>query len=236
MTSRPASSSSRGREEVRRSKSLLGKASLTVQLTGADGETRTVASDITKDRIGETVDLNLASVPPGQATLRLTLKVTTANATNPDGSTEPGTELAPQSVDIPLSVAPPIGFPTVASKLDFGTVEGGGVFKGSLGPVGSEIDGTSGTDEAAEHRLPGPAIDALTDEATQRGGAALDLCEPLSPVRSSQSMSKCLVTSVIVKSNFKRQAEFWFAKRPDFQNASLTSTVAIHWTGTTHSR
>lgn len=117
-------------------KSLLGKASLTVQLTGADGRTRTVASDVTKDRIGETIDLNLTSVPPGQATLRLTLKVTTADATTPDGSTEPGTELAPQSVDVPLSVAPPIGFPSVATKLDFGTVEGGGVFKGSLGVTG----------------------------------------------------------------------------------------------------
>ena len=107
---------------------LLGKASLSVVLIGQDGQQRPVAAGIPKDRIDQPVILDLTEVPAGQATLRLTLDVTTADATTVSGQTEPGTPLAPQSVDIPLAIAPPIGYPTLPSKIDFGTVEGSGQF------------------------------------------------------------------------------------------------------------
>ncbi len=108
--------------------SLLGRASLSVVLIGQDGQQRTVAAGIPKDGIDQPVALDLTDVPAGRATLRLTLDVTTADALTVSGQTEPGTPLAPQSVDIPLAIAPPIGYPTLPSKIDFGTLEGSGQF------------------------------------------------------------------------------------------------------------
>lgn len=106
--------------------SLLGRASLSVVLIQRDGSQTVVGADIPKEQIGEPLSLDLSAVPPGDATVRLTLNVTTADATTSSGDTEPGTALAPQSVDVPLSVSPPIGFPSVAPAIDFGTIEGAG--------------------------------------------------------------------------------------------------------------
>ncbi|MGW6694917.1 vWA domain-containing protein [Rhodococcus sp. NPDC054953] len=112
---------------------LQGTASLSASLTDSAGVTRQLADGVPKDRIGESRKLDLTDVPPGPATLRLTLDVTTAAARSPEGTViAPGTTLAPQSVDIPLTVAPPNGYPTVAPRIDFGTVEGAGPFAGEL--------------------------------------------------------------------------------------------------------
>jgi hypothetical protein len=112
--------------------SLLGTATLAATLIESDGTQTVVGADIPKEQIGEPLRLDLSDVAPGQASVRLTLNVTTADATTPDGTVEPGTALAPQSVDVPLTIAPPIGFPALPRTIDFGTVEGAGQFTVAL--------------------------------------------------------------------------------------------------------
>ncbi len=120
------------REEIDPS-DLLGTASLSVSLTDAAGVDHTLASQVSKDAMAAPIELDLTDVAPGAATLRLVLEVTTADATNASGAViAPGTELTPQYVDVPLALAPPIGFPTVPSSLDLGAVEGSGTFPSDM--------------------------------------------------------------------------------------------------------
>ncbi|WP_247596008.1 MULTISPECIES: hypothetical protein [unclassified Rhodococcus (in: high G+C Gram-positive bacteria)] len=115
---------------------LLGTATLSATLIESDGQQTVVGASIPKDQISEPLRLDLTDVAPGQATVRLTLDVTTADATTSSGDIEPGTALAPQSVDIPLAVAPPIGFPALPRTVDFGTLEGAGTFSADLPVTG----------------------------------------------------------------------------------------------------
>jgi len=115
---------------------LLGKALLSVAIIDSAGQTHEVAEPLLKDRIGDSVELDLSEVPAGSSILRLTLNVTTADATRADGGVEPGTELTPQSVDIPLQIAPPIGYPSVPARIDFGTLEGAGSFDRTISVTG----------------------------------------------------------------------------------------------------
>jgi len=108
---------------------LLGSAYLSVSITDAAGVDHPLASRISKDRIDAPIELDLTNIAPGEATLRLALEVTTADATDKWGTLiAPGTDLAPQFVDVPLTIAPPIGYPTLPNRIDLGTVEGAGTF------------------------------------------------------------------------------------------------------------
>lgn len=112
---------------------LLGSAYLSVSLTDAAGADHTLASSVSKDEMAAPIELDLTDVAPGEATLRLVLEVTTADAKNQSGTViAPGTDLTPQYVDVPLTLAPPIGYPTVPSRVDFGSVEGSGTFPREL--------------------------------------------------------------------------------------------------------
>ncbi|MFY2786889.1 vWA domain-containing protein [Rhodococcus sp. MALMAid1271] len=123
---------------------ILGNAVLSAELVGATGDTLAASPSLSKEDIGRTVELDLTGVDPGQGTLRLTLAVTTAGATDPNGVEQPGTELTPRVVDIPVELAAPVGYPTVAGLIDFGGVEGSGTAVGALtvnGPGCVWIDG-----------------------------------------------------------------------------------------------
>lgn len=116
---------------------LRGNAQLSVTLTDGAQVAHELATKIPKDRLGEPLELDLTNVVPGEATMRLTLEVSTADAKSPSGEViAPGTVLAPQSVDVPLTVAPPIGYPMLPPRLDFGTLEGAGAFTAGLGVGG----------------------------------------------------------------------------------------------------
>lgn len=108
---------------------LLGTAALSVSLIDSAHVNHELATTIPKDRLGEPLELDLTQVAPGEATMRLTLEVTTADARSESGAViAPGTVLTPQSVDVPLIVAPPIGYPSLPARIDFGTIEGAGTF------------------------------------------------------------------------------------------------------------
>lgn len=162
-----------GRQEIDPSE-LLGSAFLSVSLTDAVGVDHQLASRISKDGIDAPIELNLTDIAPGEATLRLALEVTTADATDEAGEIiAPGTDLAPQFVDVPLTIAPPIGYPTLPNRIDLGTVEGAGTFAREMPIVGP---GCVWTDAASPAR-----IDAVPDgvgDATVRvtGAPTADDC------------------------------------------------------------
>ena len=155
------------REEIDPSE-LLGSAYLAVSLTDAAQVDHTLASGVSKDAIGEPIELDLRNVAPGEATLRLVLEVTTADATDESGSViAPGTDLTPQYVDVPMTLAPPVGYPTVPGRIDFGQVEGSGTFPGELVVQGP---GCVWVDSASPVRV--DAIpDGVGDAALTVGGA-----------------------------------------------------------------
>lgn len=113
-----------GEEDVIDPASLLGTIAYTATVLPRGGAQSVVLDGASAPELAAPVGLDLRDVAPGAATLRLDLQVTTASATDSDGRQVPGTTLSPQRVDVPLTLAPPVDFPTVASRLDFGTVEG----------------------------------------------------------------------------------------------------------------
>lgn len=144
---------------------LLGSAALSVSLTDAGNVDHPLVDRIAKERIGDPVELDFTEVPPGAATLRLTLDVTTADARSASGEViAPGTALTPQFVDVPLTVAPPIGYPAVPPKVDFGTVEGAGQFAATIPITGP---GCVWFDQAAP-----VALDAVPDGVGDVGVSA----------------------------------------------------------------
>lgn len=100
----------------------------TVSLSAAlvdDGVTRQVlASDLGAAQLGDPIAIDLTGVEPGPATIRLELEVTTADAVSRDGELVAGTVLAPQRADVPVTVLPPLNYPRVADRLDFGAFPG----------------------------------------------------------------------------------------------------------------
>lgn len=111
---------------------LLGQATLSAVLIDVAGDEHPVALALPKEQIATPQALDLAGVPPGPATLHLSLDVTTAETLGVNGDPIPGTKLAPQSVDLPVTVLPPVGYPTVADSVDFGELEGSGTIAADL--------------------------------------------------------------------------------------------------------
>ncbi|GAB07335.1 hypothetical protein M2359_000526 [Gordonia amarae] len=115
---------------------IPGTASLTTELVPASGRAITIGRDIPKARIARSRPLDLGSVAPGRATLRMTLSVTTASARDHEGVLVQGTALSPSTVELPVTVDPPVGYPKVDGKLDFGTFEGEGTATATLKVTG----------------------------------------------------------------------------------------------------
>ena len=112
--------------DVRRAADLPGKVTLSADLVGNDGTTVVIADDLDKAALDRPQRAQLTGIPPGNATLRMRLSVTTAPAREKGGRREFSTELEPVSVDIPLSVQPPVGYPQVSGPIEFGELEGAG--------------------------------------------------------------------------------------------------------------
>ncbi|WP_059039798.1 vWA domain-containing protein, partial [Gordonia desulfuricans] len=115
---------------------LPGTASLSTSIVTRNGKTVPIGTDIPKGQITAPRELTLAGIDPGPATLRMTLAVTTAAAQDASGRTVPGTELSPTTVDLPVVIDPPVGYPTIGSRIDFGTIEGSGTATAALTVTG----------------------------------------------------------------------------------------------------
>lgn len=104
---------------------LLGDFRLSAVLTDASGKAIDFASDLNKKSISSPIDVNLSDVAIGTAILKLDLVHTTAPVLAADGSVvQPGTQLQPKSVEIPVPVGSPLHFPVIASSANFGTLDG----------------------------------------------------------------------------------------------------------------
>jgi len=117
--------------------SVRGTLALTVALLSSSRPSAAVVGVMDKARLREPVVLDLRDVPPGPATLRLTLALRTASATRPDGTQVPGTQLAPGVVELPLQIAAPVGYPQVDGTVNFGTSDGETTLTGTLGVTGA---------------------------------------------------------------------------------------------------
>jgi hypothetical protein len=105
---------------------LEGSLALSAVIVAQDGATTPVATGLGKDQLANPVELDLTDVPPGPATLRLTLQITTAPATRPSGGPEvAGTPLTPKQVDLPLKIETPIGYPPLGGSINFGSADDG---------------------------------------------------------------------------------------------------------------
>lgn len=116
---------------------LMGQAQLSVVLIDANGANHSVAESLPKERITAPQQIDLHGVAAGKATLRLTLFVTTADAIDQNGASAPGTALSPQSVDLPVMIDPPVGYPSVEPSVDFGLLAGAGSVQRQLRISGS---------------------------------------------------------------------------------------------------
>jgi hypothetical protein len=104
---------------------LLGSIRLQATLLPSAGQPALLATGLTKQTLRDPIGVDLDSIPVGPATLRLTLNITTAPVMGPHGKTlVPGTPLTPESVALPVTIAPPLDYPTVTTSLNFGTIQG----------------------------------------------------------------------------------------------------------------
>ena len=172
-----------GRQAPVDAATLLGRADLSVVLTDAAGTVHPLFDAVPKDQIGAPRELDLHGVVPGNATLRLTLSVTTADAVDAQGAYFPGTVLAPQSVDLPVAVTPPVGYPTISNAVvDFGKLTEPGEVSAKLtvtGPGCVWLPDDAALDVAA-------APDGVTDVRVSSADSAQDSCLQVAEGATSQ--------------------------------------------------
>ncbi|MFC7619872.1 VWA domain-containing protein [Microlunatus sp. GCM10028923] len=142
--------------------SLLGTANFGAVLTVPGGKQIVLADQASAGEITAPRTIDLTKVPPGRATLRLGLAITTAAAVDANGKRVPGTQLAPRIVDVPVTIGPAKGFPVPAGKINFGSAEGPADLTATLpvtGPgcvwaeAGSDLDIQSGPEGIGEVKI-----------------------------------------------------------------------------------
>lgn len=110
--------------------SVLGRALLSAALVSGDGSTRVLVDQAAPATLTAGTPVDLTGIAPGPTVLRLALSVQTQGLPAAAGRPAvPGTQLADRQVDLPLTVLPPVDFPTVVSTtVDFGRHDGAGPF------------------------------------------------------------------------------------------------------------
>jgi hypothetical protein len=103
---------------------LAGTAVMSASVVPDGGAPIPLLTSVGKDDIGKPVSADLTKLNPGNGTLRMSLVITTAAATDPHGTPIPGTELSPQQVDKPIQILPKLGLPTLGQRIDFGNTQG----------------------------------------------------------------------------------------------------------------
>jgi von Willebrand factor type A domain len=124
---------------------VLGDARISAVLTAPTGAQIVVFKNAPLRSAAAGGRLDLAHFPLGGATLRLTLGIRT-QGTEVAGVIEPGTQLADRHVDLPVTVLPPLHFPTAAAHIDLGRVVGLGPRRGGLPLTGPGCAWLGGSD------------------------------------------------------------------------------------------
>ena len=149
--------------------SLKGTFRLSAVLVDPAGKPFPVVSNLDRDSIGNAATLDLTSISPGKATLRLTLDVTTAPAPRPGtGGMVDGTPLSTQINPIDLTVDPPQGSPHLPARIDFPHAADGATQLDAIMPVSGPGCVWVGADAAKAATLPDgvSAVTITADGAT----------------------------------------------------------------------
>ncbi len=112
--------------------SIAGDATLSASVAVDGSAPVQVLKDVPKTAIATPVDVDLTSLKPGAATVKMSLTIKTAAPLDPEGKPvldaagKPieGTVLSPQNKDIPITLAPKLGLPVPGDTIKFGDVEG----------------------------------------------------------------------------------------------------------------
>lgn len=103
---------------------ILGSLIYQAVLTDSAGESSTVFDTFDVGTVGDPLSLDLTDAAIGDATLTLSLAVTTAPVTLSSGAVEPGTTLEPAVVTVPVTILAPPSYPTLGASINFGQVTG----------------------------------------------------------------------------------------------------------------
>lgn len=115
---------------------LLGSVQLDVALLDSDGASLEAVEGLSAQDLAAAHPVDLSAVDPGSATLRSTLRLTTADYEDADGELISGTALAPVQVQERIEIQPPAGFPQVSEAVHFGRVLDGDETRAELTVTG----------------------------------------------------------------------------------------------------
>ncbi|MDK8712660.1 VWA domain-containing protein [Brevibacterium sp. UMB1308A] len=104
--------------------SITSTGKFTATFTDSAGKQSTLTDTSTFGDITKPFNWDLGNAPTGGGTLNLSLELTTASAKDSDGKDVQGTKLSPATVALPVTVQPPLDYPTVPTKVDFGEAKG----------------------------------------------------------------------------------------------------------------
>lgn len=104
--------------------SITSTGKFTATFTDSAGKQSTLTDTSTFGDITKPINWDLRNAPTGGGTLNLSLELTTASAKDSDGKEVKGTKLSPATVALPITVQPPLDYPTVPTKVDFGEAKG----------------------------------------------------------------------------------------------------------------
>lgn len=103
---------------------ITSTGTFTATFTDSAGSQHELKNTTQLGTINDPVTWDLTGVPTGAGTLGLALELTTAPATDANGTSVPGTKLSPATVAIPITVQAPLNYPTVPTSVDFGQATG----------------------------------------------------------------------------------------------------------------
>lgn len=111
---------------------LLGSFEFTAVMQDSSGTRHDVIRTSDASELAKPISLDLQDVALGSGILNLSLSITTADAKDAAGTQVPGTQLTASTATVPINVLPPLDYPAVSGKLDFGVVVGDPVAKAEL--------------------------------------------------------------------------------------------------------
>lgn len=156
---------------------LQGTFEYVATLTTSDGKRHELVSATSAKDLAAPVPIDLSAVPLGAAALNLSLGITTAATKDGAGQAVAGTQLSPNTATFPVTVLPPLNYPEVRGRLDFGLISGMPEAQASLRVAG---DGCVWIDETTA-----PTLNAAPDgigvvSLTAGKAVSAETCTPVS--------------------------------------------------------
>ena len=189
--------------------SVLGSMRLSVDVVTAAGTSKRLAT-LDQSSIAAPVVVRPDDLALDTTTLSLVLDVTTRGTTDPQGRPVSGTALATQRVDVPVSVLPPLGYPSVAAApVQFGRAEGPARLSAAVTVTGGGCvwlpDGTT--------QVRG-APDGVTDIAVSSTANAAGSCVKVADGQRAE-LPVTLTTGQAGNGGVTGEMTVWFAPRED---------------------